>query len=107
MTLDSRVVSVSPGRVSDDWKPQWSKSPRDKYRELQNIPEHWGATKVVLIWFGEDRQELRVFVEQGRTTDFVMRGLLGNLMADNQLIAHSGVRREHRITLEQYEKAEE
>lgn len=43
------------------WLPTWSKLPYAKYRELQNIPEHWEMRKVVLIWFGEHTQTLRVF----------------------------------------------
>ena len=87
------------------WRPVWSKQPLAKYRELLNIPERWDMRKVVLIWFGEDRQELRVFSLQ--QDGYQTRALI-ELTGSGDLVELSGGRGakwDFALTREQYDNA--
>ena len=72
-------VKETPPPETDAWRPQWSKSYQEPYRELQNIPEHWGLNKVVLIWFSGEDQRLRVFSRGDRGfNEVVLEELTGS-----------------------------
>ena len=88
--------------VDEPWSPQWSGPPFDKFRQLQNIPEVWGVTKVVLIWRGVDQQGLRVFGE------IVSAEAMIELVGDNEvdLLAEADDGRwDFRLTRQQYDHA--
>ena len=86
------------------WHAQWSKAHRDQYRELQNIPNHWGARKVVLIWFGEKFQGLRVFGDHDALADSMMEELFG-LGSQVKATSEEGGRFDFSLTREQYDHA--
>ena len=55
--LISRRARAKPG----EWCPSWSKKALAPFRELQNIPTHWEASKIVLAWRNGEPRYLRVF----------------------------------------------
>ena len=101
-----RTLGYKPqtNRTSVKWAPVWSKSKYDKYRELQNIPAKCDVRKVVLIWYNNRRQELRVF---GMNPHCILKSLLGRqVSAVNMSVTSSpNGRTEYIITLKQYERA--
>lgn len=100
---DSENVEETP-EAAGPWAPRWSKEKHSKYRELQNVPEHWGAKKVVLIWYGQEKQELRVFETPGGLASEMM---LTELVGPGTLIdrSHAGSRWDFTLTPDQYEHA--
>lgn len=86
-----------------DWDPVWSAKPFATYRELQNIPEHWGVRKVVLIWRGEGEQSLRLFVHHPEFDRAVLSELTGT--EDLPVRRHSGDRWDYDLRRDQYATA--
>lgn len=79
--VESAMVAETPEAPTEPsgWRAVWSKEPYDKYRELQNIPDHWELRKVVLIWFGDGSQRLRVFsLQRGGYQTKALIELTGN-----------------------------
>ena len=92
-------------RPAPSWHPQWDRPPKSKFRELKNIPPEWGVRKVVLIWRGEDRQELRVLADanNGDAAQWAWNALLGS---DYPSLKKTSVGRlDFHLTREQYDKA--
>ena len=86
------------------WRPMWSKEPYAKYRELQNIPEHWEMWKVVLIWFGESRPTLRVFsLQRNGYQTIALMELTGS--GDLKEVNNREGRWDFALTREQYDVA--
>ena len=90
---------------SAEWVPVWSKEPFAMYRELQNIPEHWELTKVVLIWNGEDQQTLRVFGDWRGFPPVALEELVGE--PDLILLNNREGRWDYSLTRELYDQAVE
>ena len=81
-----------------EWSPIWNKPAFLKFRELTNIPPEWRARKVVLIWRGEERQELRVFADNPNAA---MIGLFGDAIGWASLGSKRD-RHNFKISREQY-----
>ena len=67
-----------------EWTPVWDRAPHDKFRELQNLPQEWKGIvlKVVLIWRGSDRQEMRVFAKSWDAVTEIVENCTGEAPAD-------------------------
>ena len=85
------------------WQPEWSKKPMAKWRELQNTPPEWRVNKVVLAYFGEGRQEMRVFAPLTADAREAVRQLTGK--RGQHLIRHEGSRHHFVLRGAQYEQA--
>ena len=101
-----RTLGYKPqtNRTSVKWQPVWSKAKYDKYRELQNIPAKCDVRKVVLIWYGKQRQELRVF---GVNPNCILKSLLGSkvVTADVRVKDLKFDMIDYIFNLKQYERA--
>ena len=109
-------VEVSLGRMPTEpkqdvfrqpppiWRPEWSKLPKAKYRELQNIPPKWAATKIVLIWLGLAPHKLRIF-GSGEAARQVLNGLLVDATAVGILGPDRGGRWDFLLNDAEYEQA--
>ena len=86
------------------WRPVWSKTPYAKYRELQNIPNHWEMRKVVLIHFSDDNLRLRVFsLQRNGYQTIALMELAGS--GDLTELNYREGRYDFALTREQYNKA--
>ena len=87
-----------------EWDPVWSAKPYAVYRELQNIPEHWGIRKVVLIWRRESFQRLRVFAHH---PEFDRAAALLELtgVRDLPVVSNRGLRWDFILRRDQYDTA--
>ena len=89
-----------------EWKPQWDRPQYADFRELENLPEEWSGIvlKVVIIWRGEHRQEMRVFAKSWDAVTEIVENCTGEAPAD-YLTALGEWRKDVVITREQYEAA--
>ena len=102
-TATKMVDSVEKVAKEKIWKPIWSKEKYDTYRELQNIPENWGVDKIVLIWWGDTRQDIRVFLNRDVSVTLMLTELMG--VSDLPEITSGDGRRDYGLTRTQYDKA--
>ena len=96
-------AEVQQAPLEPDWKPLWNKPAQSKFRELKNIPSSWDATKVVLIFRGDSRQEMRVFAPDLVAAKSVVHALTGSDPVENIKIA--GARHDFVISRRQHDKA--
>ena len=95
------AVSEKPVAKPATWQPQWNRPAFSKFRDLQNIPKEWGVGRLVLIWRGEDQQELRVIAPSEDTASKAVNLLLSQQLFE-VLPPLSGNRWNFKITREQY-----
>ena len=99
MLKQNSTVTISKPKLQ--WKPSWDKSAFSKFRDLKNIPKDWSVERLVLIWRGEDQQELRVIAPSEDTANKVVNILLSQ--QSFEVLPHlSGNRWNFKITREQY-----
>lgn len=101
--LPAKPATAAQGALGDAlWQPQWSKPKYSRFRELQNIPEHWKIERCVMVWRTADRQELRVFGAEGMSLQ-----MGSELLGPGPVVeTHSSPgRRDYMITRVQYEQA--
>ena len=84
------------------WIPEWSNGEFYTFRKLLNIPEDWKSEKIVLIWRGPERQDLRIFTDSVESANSVVTVLTGGYELP---LSHLRVNLQI-ITREQYDKAE-
>ena len=92
--------------AEEAWRPLWSGRPYQLFRSLQNIPEAWGAKKVILIFRSEQQQNLRIFVDWSNLDDDVPQQVLAALLGSTEVkYRQRGERWDFFISRQQYEHA--
>ena len=93
---------IPPPKPKPQWKPRWNKAAFSKFRDLQNIPQDWPVTRVVLIWRGEENQEMRIIAPTKGDALFAVQVFFGSSLTVKELPHMSGGRWNFQITREQY-----
>ena len=92
----------APAAADPVFRPVWSKKPRAKYRELQNIPAAWKVDKVVLMNLGPGHPVLRIFASSASAGRAAAEQLAGSPVVLSDLKRN---RHDYDLTPAQYERA--
>ena len=61
------------------WTPKWDKPQYEKFLTMQNVPEDWAVERIVAIWRGTARQDLRILTSTHATATAIMSAIMDKM----------------------------